>query len=147
MVKWFTIKFSLLVITFGACIASPLMAQVADGNGTFTREQWLDKNNEVFSRYDENSDGFLDREELEKVFDALDQNDDGRIGAVEAFWPQFDRNKDSWIEAEEFTETSPLSKDEFLQRRKQTFDLLDRDDDGRIDISEIRVRGTSIFKF
>ncbi len=123
------------------------MAQVADGNGTFTREQWLDKNNEVFSRYDENSDGFLDREELEKVFDALDQDDDGLIGAAEAFWPQFDRNKDSWIEAEEFMETSPLSKDEFLERRKKTFEILDRNDDGRVDLSEKRLRGILIFKF
>ncbi|GEM_PF-6199867 len=128
-------------------MASPLMAQVADGNSTFTREQWLDKNNEVFSRYDENSDGFLDREELEKVFDALDQDDDGRIGAAEAFWPQFDRNKDGWIEAEEFMETSPLSKDEFLQRRKKTFEFLDRNDDGRIELSKKRLRGILIFKF
>ena len=73
MLKWFKIKSSLLVIMLVTCIASPLMAQVVDGNGTFTREQWLDKNNEVFSRYDENSDGFLDRKELEKIFDALDQ--------------------------------------------------------------------------
>ncbi len=147
MVKWFTIKFRLLVIMLGACIASPLSAQIIDENGTFTRDQWLGKNDEIFSRFDTNSDAVLDRRELEKLFKALDRNGDGRIGRGEAIWPQFDSDKDGWIEGEEFQGTAPLSKQQFLQRRGRTFEKFDRDDDGRIEPSERPVPGFSIFKF
>jgi Ca2+-binding EF-hand superfamily protein len=147
VVKWFTIKFRLLVIVLGACIASPLSAQTIDEYGTITRDQWLRKNDEIFSRFDTNSDAVLDRGELEKLFKALDRDGDDRIGRGEAIWPQFDKDKDGWIEDEEFLGTAPLSRQQFLQRRGRTFEKFDRDDDGRIDSNERPVPGFLIFKF
>ncbi|MDX1486381.1 MAG: hypothetical protein R3229_18065 [Alphaproteobacteria bacterium] len=147
MMKSSTVFFLLFFIAVHISLAGAVMGQTPEENRAVTREQWLDRNAELFFRFDRNADGLLDREEAEALFDALDVDDDDLLERGEGVWPQFDRDNDGWIDLEEFLSAAPLTRREFLRRRENTFDTFDTDQDGRLSPREAPVRQYQIFRF
>jgi Ca2+-binding EF-hand superfamily protein len=156
----------ILVVAFGACLAvygqdapqakkkpNPFLAKLAQ----FTPEQFLkrfDKNNDGyltrnevppflaknFEKLDADGDGKLDRAEIERYQQALrrrlgsNQKNDARIDTA-----QVDRLVDKMLKRFDTNQDGKISKDEAGDRLAKAFPLLDKNKDGYLERTELRV--------
>ncbi len=132
-------KFLLAVL----CVAATASCAGPRGNPAAVE---LEQQVRLMLSYDENSDGVVTREELEdglhRQFAAIDG---GRRGYLDAQQVQAEDNRRSRVLGASYSPMVDMHRngmidfDEFAALPRAIFDRLDRNDDGRLDDSELRL--------
>jgi len=115
-----------------------------DADGAVEVEEWNEAGSKVFASLDTDHGGSISSTELEAGFESLDLNRDGIIDKGEADIPSLDSDGDSVISRAEWRgdiiqrnldldSDGSISRAEFEAHQRQTFAIVDRDSNGRID--------------
>lgn len=109
------------------------------GPRAITQDEFDSRTRERFARLDKNSDGVVDKAEIEGGMTAGDGDRGGRMGEMmqQRFLARFDTNRDGKV-----------GRDEFLDRVKKEFARADLDNDGRITDDDLppMMRGRDVLK-
>lgn len=153
-------KISTLVTLLALTVGSAAWAQGrldADGNGSISRQEWLNAAGARFDRLDTNKDGVLTPDELSRgrhgrhgrpwrhSFSQIDTNGDGQISSAE-FRAAFPRAPADLFTKLDTNKDGRLSRDELRAMRAQAaaamrqkvFERLDTDHDGSLSLEELQ---------
>ena len=153
-------KISTLVTLLALTVGSAAWAQGrldADGNGSISRQEWLNAAGARFDRLDTNKDGVLTPDELSRArhgrherswrhsFSRVDTNGDGQISPAE-FRAAFPRAPADLFTKLDTNKDGQLSRDELRGMRAQAaaamrqkvFERLDTDHNGSLSLAELQ---------
>ena len=151
-------KISTLSILLALTVGGAAWAQGrldADGNGTISRQEWLNAAGARFDRLDANKDGVLTPDEMargkrrgppgQRQFSRMDTNGDGEISSSEFsaahpnapadLFSKLDTNKDGQLSS---SELRGLRQQMATVMRQKTIERLDTNHDGSLSLAELQ---------